>query len=403
LQRSGTRIEIKGVAKITWIPELTHNEAFRQRSLLLLKDKINSLTNPEEWKNKFSWKEIEADVFADIKYRPLKKAIEENKKIIALNLPWAKGFLSHFTQPERPFKDEITNRLKVIACLERPNNLTSEDLNPVLDDAKWNEIQTILASDENDAQILLWTSDYDLETAIETIEERWLMLFDGIPEETRKSMKDGTTIFERVLPGADRMYPDTDSAPISITSAEIENIRKQIPVDLEKRIQQLSDWKAPMDTRFFILRNNLMPIIERIINDFDYTPLFVTTIFGHKLRYCFGKITNPDFSNEMIYDLFEYVSRNNLSKEIIPEMLIIMYENDELDFIKILEILDYQKFTLDEILDFAQDFREEFLRYKRNKNPEAEARWIMGKVYYKALGNINLQKMRKEIEKLVNG
>jgi Glu-tRNA(Gln) amidotransferase subunit E-like FAD-binding protein len=37
------------------------------------------------------------------------------------------------------------------------------------------------------------------------ITERALMLFDGIPPETRKSFEDGTTIFERVLPGADPM------------------------------------------------------------------------------------------------------------------------------------------------------------------------------------------------------
>ena len=33
----GTRIEIKGVAHIKWIPELTHNEMFRQSALLKIK------------------------------------------------------------------------------------------------------------------------------------------------------------------------------------------------------------------------------------------------------------------------------------------------------------------------------------------------------------------------------
>ena len=36
----GTRVEIKGVQHIRWIPELTHNEAFRQKALLLVRDEL---------------------------------------------------------------------------------------------------------------------------------------------------------------------------------------------------------------------------------------------------------------------------------------------------------------------------------------------------------------------------
>ena len=37
----GTRVEIKGVSHIKLIPELVHNEAFRQRSLLEIKDELS--------------------------------------------------------------------------------------------------------------------------------------------------------------------------------------------------------------------------------------------------------------------------------------------------------------------------------------------------------------------------
>ncbi|MEA1972809.1 MAG: Glu-tRNA(Gln) amidotransferase subunit GatE, partial [Candidatus Cloacimonadota bacterium] len=340
----GTRVEIKGVHKIVWIPELTHNEAFRQRSLLIMKDRINSKITPEQWKKGFVWKEIDKSVLENIDFQPLKDGIEKNLKLIIVNLPKMNGFLSHFTQPEKPFIEEISTRLKVIAGLEKPNHLTSEDLTEIIDDKKWDELRKLLNSNDDDAQILFWTSDYDQKIAIETIEERCLMIFDGVPNETRKSLKDGTTIFERVLPGADRMYPDTDSAPISISSEEIKEIRNHIPVDLAKRMEQLAEWKAPIDVRHFILRNNLMPIIERIIKDFDFSPKFVTTVFGHKLKYCFGKTTNPDFDIEQIYYLFKFVEERKLENAILPEMMVVMYENESLTFDKILEVLDYKKY-----------------------------------------------------------
>ena len=50
---------------------------------------------------------------------------------MAVNLPGFRGILSHFTQPGKMFADEISDRLKVIACLEKPNMLHSEALEPV--------------------------------------------------------------------------------------------------------------------------------------------------------------------------------------------------------------------------------------------------------------------------------
>ena len=38
--RGGSRVEIKGVAHTKWIPELTHNEVFRQWALLQIKDML---------------------------------------------------------------------------------------------------------------------------------------------------------------------------------------------------------------------------------------------------------------------------------------------------------------------------------------------------------------------------
>ena len=40
---------------------------------------------------------------------------------------------------------------------------------------------------------------------------------------------DGTTGFERILPGADRMYPDTDTPPMPIPDAWVETVRAARP------------------------------------------------------------------------------------------------------------------------------------------------------------------------------
>jgi len=72
------------------------------------------------------------------------------------------------------------------------------------------------------------------------------MAFDGVPNETRKSFADGSTIFERVLPGPDRMYPDTDSAPISIDADHLEKIRSQMVGVLPDWFEKLRRWNVPL-------------------------------------------------------------------------------------------------------------------------------------------------------------
>jgi len=173
------------------------------------------------------------------------------------------GILSHYTQPGKIFADEITDKLKVIACIEKPNMIHTEMLENRINNKDLKKISGIIELKEEDALIILWGPKEDIPTALETVEERCQMAFEGVPNETRKALDDGTTIFERVLPGADRMYPDTDSAPIPIKDENIENIRKALPIGLNKRMEQLKKWKIPEDCYYYILRNNLMPLLER--------------------------------------------------------------------------------------------------------------------------------------------
>jgi len=392
----GTRVEIKGVSHIKWIPELTHNEAFRQKALLTIKDELlERVPDPKKWKPLF--KSINFDV-EDIQYPPIKKAIENNNMLIAVNLPDFKGILSFFTQPGKTFADEIYDRLKVIACLEKPNMLHSEDLQPVFDQGMLKKRSKLLGSRKNDTQLVFWASEYDLETAKAVIEERCRMAFEGIPNETRKSLTDGTTIFERVLPGADRMYPDTDSAPIPIKDEEIEILRKNIPISLEIRLKQLKDWNIPEDTHHYLLRNNLIPLIEKIFTKLDFPPTFTATLLGHRLKHIEGKMGQvKNFDYNRIYDLLEYTKKKKINKNILFSMLPVLYENSNIEFDSILNLINYRKFSKTRILSEIDGIRQVFRNSKNKKSLEAEAHWIIGNLKPISLGNIEISELMKNI------
>ena len=394
--KGGTRVEIKGVAHNKWIPELTHVEVFRQWALLAIRDKLKkSVKNQKDWK--ISYEYLDFDMF-NITYEPIKDAKDNNQKLIAINLPGFAGILSHFTQPTKSFADELKDRLKVIACLEKPNMVNTEDFEPVITDIDKELIAPMLKAGDNDAQIIIWGAEEDMKTALEVIEERCQMAFDGVPEETRKSFANGSTIFERVLPGADRMYPDTDSVPIPLESEYIDKLAKGLPVEVVDRFKQLKKWKIPTDTYNYILKNNLVPLIEKTVKKLKIDAKFVGTFLGHKLKFIEGHYpVGKEFNYNLVYDMFAYLNKEKLNKNLAKKMMTILYQHPQMELSSVLSEINYKKRSKTQLTAPISFLKEKYKDIGNNKDKIAETNWVMGELRKQALGNIDLIELQKEI------
>ncbi|MBP7849091.1 MAG: Glu-tRNA(Gln) amidotransferase subunit GatE [Lentimicrobiaceae bacterium] len=395
--KGGTRVEIKGVAHTKWIPALTHIEAFRQWALLHLRSRLrDKIEDIPSWG--VSHEYLPYHFFNGTSYAPLKDAKKNKFKIMAINLPGFKGMMAHFTQPGYCFADEIRDRLKVIACLERPNMVCSEDLHEGLEDAHWDHVRELLCSGADDAQIILWGPEADMATALETVEERCKMAFEGVPNETRKSFEDGTTIFERVLPGADRMYPDTDSPPIPLENSHIDNLGQDLPHEVFHRYQQLKSWGIPEDTYTYIFRRNLFPVAQRIIAELEMDPVFTGTFLGHRLKWVEGHYKEqPGFSYDILIALFRFLKTQGLEPELARRMLPVLYQYPKMDFASVLTSLKFKRMSESDLASRIPFLREKFRQIRISDNAEAEARWIMGQLSLLATGNMPLEKLRVAI------
>ncbi|MEA3286168.1 MAG: Glu-tRNA(Gln) amidotransferase subunit GatE, partial [Candidatus Marinimicrobia bacterium] len=363
----GSRVEIKGVAHNKWIPKLSHNEAFRQWALLHIRKLIKDRgLDKETWK--LTHQEINLS-HPELLTPLLRKKIDRGYKVLSINLPKFKGILSHFTQPGHPFADELIHRLKVIACIERPNMTHSEGFEPILSQKELARIAKWLSADKDDAQIILWGPPEDIPTALETVEERLLMAFEGVPEETRKSFVDGTTIFERVLPGSDRMYPDTDSAPIPLAVEYIESLGKHLPRDIADRYHQLKAWAVPEDTWKYLLSKNMIPLIERICDNFGFPHKLIGSFLGHTFKNIEGKdILHKKFHYEKIYELFRYINEKKLVPGIAKFMMPVIYEFPDMQFSSVLTSIHFKRRSLAEIVTPVAFLYEKF----KNNSPDAE-------------------------------
>ena len=391
--KGGTRIEVKGVAHTKWIPEVTHVECFRQWALLAIREQLKSRISKENWK--MSYMELCPKEF-HFYFDPITDAIKRGEKVYIVNLPQFAGLLSHFTQPGHPFYSEFADRLKVIACLERPNMATSEDLEDVVSRSVFEKAAKALNAGDNDAQIIFWGPEDDVKTALETIEERALMAFDGVPQETRKVLPDGTTIFERVLPGADRMYPDTDSAPIPLTNDYIEELRKNIPESIADRYAQLDSWGVPKDCYKYIFTYNFFPLIKRIVSELDVCPKYVGTFFGHRLKYLNGQYGNIPFYTDRIYDLFAFLKQEGIDKAIARDMLEEMFIYPNAEMPQILGLAGYKKMTKQEIEDLYNKAISDFEPYRTRSNDNDKRNYAIGRVRRRAIGNAAFTELAKK-------
>ncbi|MCX6243599.1 MAG: Glu-tRNA(Gln) amidotransferase subunit GatE [Bacteroidetes bacterium] len=395
--RGGTRVEIKGVAHTSWMPELTHNEAFRQWALLNIREKLKErVKDVPEWSIshlEISPREIPFEIPL------LQEGRLQHYKMMIVNLPQYGGILSHFTQPGKMFADEISERLMVVACIGFPNMAHSEMLEEQVGKKNWKKIQSLLGSEENDAQLIIWGPEEDIPTALDTIEERCLMAFRGVPNETRKSFDDGTTIFERVLPGADRMYPDTDSAPIPLEDSQIMEISERLPVLVSERISQLMEWNVPEDTFTYILKNNLVPVIEQLQEKCNVPPRFTAILFAHWLKNIEGKYPRlPEFSYNKVVRMIKYLTERNLDLALAKRMLRHLYLYPKMEFESILITIGFKEIPKEEIIRKVPFLVSKYKQIRTSTDDAAGVNWIMGYLSGSAIGNVPLAELSKLIQ-----
>jgi glutamyl-tRNA(Gln) amidotransferase subunit E len=262
--RGGTRVEIKGVPRIPLIPLLIHNETLRQHSLLKIRKELQGRGISAE-NLRYSSAEV-THLLGSTVYDPIRLAISRGEKIRCVNLKGFTGILSHPTQPGKVFSKEISDRVRVIACITRlPNILTSESREETIDSFIWSRIQRLVGAGGGDAQILVWGDDQDVRTAEKEIVIRAREAATGVPNETRQALADGTNGFERILPGPDRMYPDTDLPPLEITEERLDRLSRNVSSNLWVRMEWLREQNMPEHLIIPIASSPLAPLFEDLV------------------------------------------------------------------------------------------------------------------------------------------
>jgi glutamyl-tRNA(Gln) amidotransferase subunit E len=224
----GTRVEIKGVPRIPNIPLLTYGEAMRQWNLLRLREELHRRGITKE--TFVSKTDDVTKLLRKTRYQPIRDAIAEGLIVCCVLLKGYGGLLRWQTQAETYFSREISDRVRVIACLTTlPNIIHSDSPSETISSSEWRMLKKDVGATEDDAIVVVWGNSQDARTGASEIVIRAKEATIGIPSETRQALHDGTNGFERILPGPNRMYPDTDLPPRRIRPEYLGEIGKSVP------------------------------------------------------------------------------------------------------------------------------------------------------------------------------
>lgn len=321
--QGGTRVEIKGVPRIPLIPELVHNEAMRQKALLEIRGELRKRgLKAEAYKAKFYGV---SDLLKKTNYEPIKSAVRRGLLVQAVVLPKFKDILSYSTQPHTVFEKEISDRVRVIACLDKlPNIVSTETEGETLESREWKKILQVTGTGEQDAVVLVWGDRRDSETGAKEIVIRAKETIIGVPNETRQALRDGTNGFERILPGPNRMYPDTDLPPIRVSTERVERISSLIPEPPWEKEARYKKMGISDDMTYAIISSSRSRVFDKIVSlnltkkQRILVAVTITQIMKHLSRKGVNIQRVPD---EEIYKMFSAYKNGRFFKEIIPSLL----------------------------------------------------------------------------------
>jgi glutamyl-tRNA(Gln) amidotransferase subunit E len=312
-----TRVEIKGVPRIKMIPHLVRNEALRQRALLTLKKRLVETTTGSA---EPLMRNCE-DIVSAGKNPVLLEAVRRGQTVMAVKVPNGRGLVDAPTAPGRSFADELAGRVRVIACLTEPPYCYCGPEAAQLTRHRWKLIRHRVRTKKADAVVVCWGARADVETALDEVLLRFAEATEGVPGETRQAIGHGLTDFERILPGPNRMYPDTDSPPTAIAAERIEAITAALHEPPWEREKLLRDAGVPETLVNGLAMGPRYSLARRLITAGQDGRL-VSHLLGNLLRW-FERLGDPvaDLTDEVLEELAGRLADGQLQREGLPLVL----------------------------------------------------------------------------------
>jgi glutamyl-tRNA(Gln) amidotransferase subunit E len=311
----GARVEIKGAQELRLLPDYVRNEMERQKMLIRVKGILK-----ERGAKPVEFLPVDVtDIFSSSGSKVIKGALSDKGKVIGIKLPGFAGVLNG-DEGKLRLGSEMAQyaRTRGVKGIFHSDELPNYGIEKEYVDA----LKTHLGMSSEDAFVICAEKEKKATDALRFAIVRANYALDGVPEETRDPLPDGTTRFSRPLPGAARMYPETDVPPIPITEERIRRLRDnmpEFPEEIAKRLVSTYGINAQQADQ--IVRRGRDELFVKISEETGMTAAaatFLTNTFTELEGEGLDPLAIPDGK---ILSLFELLKANRFSKEALPSLL----------------------------------------------------------------------------------
>lgn len=210
-----------------------------------------------------------------------------------------------------------------------------------------------------------------------------------INEEVRKAEPDFTTSFLRPMPGAARMYPETDVKPVKITKERIERIRKNLPKLLTEEAEYLEKkYPINIDLAEELVNKGHKKNYENYVKEFKklspqlvaYVLIEVPKEIKKRFKLDISKLQGKDFE-----EVLGYLNERKINDDGMIDILIKKIKNEKIDLGK------YKSVSAG---DLEKEIKE-IVRQKPGLNIGAYMGIVMGKYRGKVEGKKVMEILKK--------
>jgi glutamyl-tRNA(Gln) amidotransferase subunit E len=318
--KGGAIIEIKGVQKLNLISDVVQYEVQRQLALLAIRDELRQ--------RRIKGARIKSKVhdvtslFKGCASKVIKSAVKRKEGIFALVLPGFAGLVGRELQPDRRLGSEFADYARfwggvkgIFHTDELPKyGITAEEVE---------RLRTHLKVTKTDAVILVAAKKNSGKEALKAVAERAKEALKGVPVETRGPLPDGTSKFARPRPGAARMYPETDVAPVTITADRLAKIKAQLPELPEQKLQKFREVFGLSDELARVMIRSLrIDLFEEVAGKHPNIAVTAASTLESTWRSLDREgIEVEKIPEEEILALFDRLADGKFAKEAIPDII----------------------------------------------------------------------------------
>ncbi len=381
--KGGTRIEIKGAQELRSLPLLVQYEVRRQQELLKLKQELKGKTL-----NPLTIVDV-TDILRTVDSKIFKTTIERHGKIVGIKLHGFAGILGRELQLGYRLGTELAGRAKILAGV---GGIIHSDEYERDEPKKYGlhvgvicQLEDRLKIGKNDAYILVADEEGRARRALQAVYDRLQELWRGVPPEVRKANPDGTTSFMRPMPGAARMYPETDVPLVRPNTKTV-----VLPELLDEKITRFQKVLGlSKDLAEFVAKSDHVHLFEEFVKTYpQIKPAYIaetltSTLLDIKRQY---NLDPEVLTEDQLRNIFRYLALDKIHKDIVLDVLIDMIKGT-------FDLVKYAKLGTEDI--------HKVLREIVLNNPGAPFSALMGIAMKQLAGKASGQFIAEHLRKIV--